>query len=194
MKCPYCSKTLDLKTNPILLNDYRTSVNQLLLYCYKCKKYYVKLPSKTDAIIYYIICGIISVLPFVFKELPIILKFFISFVLLIISISLYIYVKLFLKGCMVECDEHITPVIKKAQYKIITTQLKYKNTAVDKLINGTVLVDDVSFPIIITVIYPNDGSSIIEFYCLDDQIELTGKNGTVMIGNKEISSGPITDI
>lgn len=196
MRCPYCNKNLNIKINPILLNDYRTREKQLLFYCCNCKKYYINKPQKNIErntaifVITFILLSIIVLM--LFNPL---LAFFGGLLAFLAVPDFLIFAKLFVKGSMLECDDNFQPIIKKSNYIMIVSAAKTIRNIPYRQFNAQLKIDQSVFAIIVTDI-EFDADTVKVHFFLSDEVEITedrliSVKSSILLRKKEVFEGII---
>lgn len=194
MRCPYCNKKLNIKINPILLNDYRTRENQLLFYCHNCKKYYINKPQKNIErntaifIITFVMFSIIVLM--LFNPLLAFLGGLLGFLALT---DLLIFAKILVKGCMLECDDNFQPIIRKPNHIMIVSATKKIRNTPYRQFNAQLKINQSVFPILVTDIDFDSDTVQVHFF-LPDEIEiteeqLTSVKSSILLRKKEVFEG-----
>lgn len=189
MKCPYCGKNITLRINPIILNEYRTRENQLLFYCNKCQKYYInKIQKEYETKIAFFVMFLI-----LFVTLAFMLKLNSFWPLLIFGGGIIllpdvlIILKLFVPGCVLECDKNYCPIINKPCFRICIPQSEFKKDIENgQLCTGNIIVKDMLIPVVITKIQINEQNYLFDFYCPNFFSSLEGEYGYITINKYKI--------
>ena len=196
MRCPHCNKIMNVKINPVLLNDYRTRENQLLFYCCNCKKYYINKPQKNierNTAIFIIIFSLLLIIFLMLFEPQ--FAFFGGLLVLFAVPDFLIFTKLVVKGCILECDDKFQPIIKKSNYIMIVFAAKKIRNIPYSQFNAQLKIEQSVIPILVTDIEFDTDTAKVHF-SLSDGFEITDKQLTsdksfILLRKKELFEGII---
>lgn len=195
MRCPHCNKIMNVKINPVLLNDYRTRENRLLFYCYNCKKYYINKPQKNierNTAIFIITFFIFLVILLMLFEPQ--LAFLGGLLCFFVIPDFLIFTKLFVKGCILECDDKFQPIITKSNYIMIVFAAKTRNIPYSQF-NAQLKIEQSVIPILVTNIEFDADTAKVHFF-ISDEYKITDKQLTsvksfILLRKKEVFEGII---